>query len=290
MLPLINEGNFMEYYITVNNLSKNYKTVQALKDVSLNIPKGRIVGLLGKNGAGKSTLMKCMLGLLRYEGNITMFNKSITEWKHELYKNVAFIPDVSGLDPRLTVEQIINFSAEVNDSWNADKAKRLFAKSDLPCDQKIGNLSKGMKTKLYLLLTLSKDVDILILDEPTLGLDIVFRKEFYDLLLGEFYDENKTIIISTHQVAEIENILQDVIFIDEGRIILNESVDSLKNRWHIYEVPQNEEDSLMQYNPRVITKTLGHVRALVEGEATLPEAIVTMPNLSEIFIAVTQKK
>lgn len=280
----------MEYYITVNNLSKNYKTVQALKDVSLNIPKGRIVGLLGKNGAGKSTLMKCMLGLLRYEGNITMFNKSITEWKHELYKNVAFIPDVSGLDPRLTVEQIINFSAEVNDSWNADKAKRLFAKSDLPCDQKIGNLSKGMKTKLYLLLTLSKDVDILILDEPTLGLDIVFRKEFYDLLLGEFYDENKTIIISTHQVAEIENILQDVIFIDEGRIILNESVDSLKNRWHIYEVPQNEEDSLMQYNPRVITKTLGHVRALVEGEATLPEAIVTMPNLSEIFIAVTQKK
>ncbi len=280
----------MEHYITVNNLSKNYKTVQALKDVNLNIPKGRIVGLLGKNGAGKSTLMKCMLGLLRYEGDIAMFNKSITEWKQELYKKVAFIPDVSGLDPRLTVEQIINFSAEVNDSWNADKAKRLFIKSDLPGDQKIGNLSKGMKTKLYLLLTLSKDVDILILDEPTLGLDIVFRKEFYDLLLGEFYDENKTIIISTHQVAEIENILQDVIFIDEGRIILNESVDSLKNRWHIYEVPQNEEDSLMQYSPKVITKTLGHVRALVEGKAALPEAVVTMPNLSEIFVAVTQEK
>ncbi|MEA3391887.1 MAG: ABC transporter ATP-binding protein [Candidatus Marinimicrobia bacterium] len=278
----------MEHYIKVKNLTKNYKNVTALQNVDLEIPKGRIIGLMGKNGAGKSTLLKCILGLLRYEGEISMFDKSIREWKHELYGRVAFIPDVSGLDPRLTVEQTIDFTAAVNDSWNWDKSERLFAKSDLPCKQKVATLSKGMKTKLYLLLTLSKDVDVLLLDEPTLGLDIVFRKEFYDLLLGEFYDENKTVIISTHQVAEVENILQDVIFIDKGSILVNESVDTLKDRWHIYEVPQDQEETLMQYNPKVVTKTLGHVRALVEGKVDISDSKKIIPSLAEIFIALTQ--
>jgi len=280
----------MEHYINVKNLTKNYKNVTALQNVDLDIPKGRIIGLMGKNGAGKSTLLKCILGLLRYEGEISMFDKSIREWKHELYGRVAFIPDVSGLDPRLTVKQTIDFTAAVNDSWNWDKSERLFAQSDLPCDQKVATLSKGMKTKLYLLLTLSKDVDILLLDEPTLGLDIVFRKEFYDLLLGEFYDETKTVIISTHQVAEVENILQDVIFIDKGSVLLSESVDALKDRWHIYEVPQDQEESLMKYNPKVVSKTLGHVRALVEGKVEIEEVKAMVPNLSEIFIALTQGK
>lgn len=280
----------MEHYIQVKDLTKNYKTITALNKVSLDIPKGKIIGLMGKNGAGKSTLLKCMLGLLRYEGEISMFGKSISEWKHDLYGRVAFIPDVSGLDPRLTVEQTIDFTAAVNDSWNWDKSKRLFAESDLPCDQKVGTLSKGMKTKLYLLLTLSKDVDVLLLDEPTLGLDIVFRKEFYDLLLGEFYDESKTVIISTHQVAEVENILQDVIFIDKGEILLNKGVDQLKEDWKIIEVPSSQEETLMQHNPKVVTKTLGHVRGLVEGKVQIEDAKFMMPNLSEIFVALTQGK
>ena len=280
----------MEHYIQIKNLTKKYKTITALKDVDLDIPKGKIVGLMGKNGAGKSTLLKCMLGLLRYEGSISMFGKSISEWKHDLYGRVAFIPDVSGLDPRLTVEQTIDFSAAVNESWNWDKSKRLFAESDLPCDQKVGTLSKGMKTKLYLLLTLSKDVDVLLLDEPTLGLDIVFRKEFYDLLLGEFYDEDKTVIISTHQVAEVENILQDVVFIDRGEILLNRPVDQLKEDWKIIEVSNAQEETLMQYNPSVLTKTLGHVRGLVEGKVEIEGAKCMVPNLSEIFVALTQSK
>jgi ABC-2 type transport system ATP-binding protein len=280
----------MEHYITIKDLSKRYKTVEALRRVDLEIPKGSIIGLLGKNGAGKSTLLKCMLGLLRYEGEIELFNKPQSEWKHDLFKRVAFIPDVSGLDLRLTVEQTINYSAEVNDSWNWDKAKRLFAESDLPCSAKAGTLSKGMKTKLYLLLTLSKDVDVLLLDEPTLGLDIVFRKEFYDLLLGEFFDEDKTVIISTHQVAEVENILQEVIFIDEGKILLHESVDALKEKWHIYEAPQSRAEELAAYRPKVMTKTLGRVRALMEGDLQIPDAEVLIPGLSDIFVALTQKK
>ncbi len=280
----------MEHYIKVKDLTKNYKQVAALKNVDLDIPKGRIIGLMGKNGAGKSTLLKCMLGLLKYEGDIDVFNKPIKDWKHELYGRIAFIPDVSGLDPRLTVEQTINFTAAVNKTWNWDKSKKLFAQSDLPCGQKVGTLSKGMKTKLYLLLTLSKEVDILLLDEPTLGLDIVFRKEFYDLLLGEFYDETKTVIISTHQISEVENILQDVIFIDNGKVLINESVDELKGKWHIYEVPQSQEETLMQYNPKVITKTLGHIRALIEGKADITDADIMMPTLAEIFIALTKSK
>jgi ABC-2 type transport system ATP-binding protein len=280
----------MKHYLEIKDLTKNYKTVTALKNIDLDIPAGRIIGLMGKNGAGKSTLLKCMLGLLRYEGSISVFGKPINEWKHELYGRVAFIPDVSGLDPRLTVRQTIDFTAAVNDSWNWDKSERLFAQSDLPCDQKVGTLSKGMKTKLYLLLTLSKDVDVLLLDEPTLGLDIVFRKEFYDLLLGEFYDESKTVVISTHQVAEVENILQDVIFIDKGRILLNASVDELKTEWKIIEVPKSQEETLMTYNPKVVTKTLGSVRGLVEGKADIPGAKFMMPGLSEIFVALTQSK
>jgi ABC-2 type transport system ATP-binding protein len=278
----------MENYISIKDLSKNYKHIEALKHVDLEVPKGRIVGLMGKNGAGKSTLLKCMLGMLRYEGSVSVLGKNINEWKHELYGRIAFIPDVSALDPRLTVEETINYTAAINESWNWDKSKRLFAESELPCAQKVGTLSKGMKTKLYLLLTLSKDVDVLLLDEPTLGLDIVFRKEFYDLLLGEFYDEDKTVIISTHQVAEVENILQDVIIIDKGKILLNQSVDELKSSWHICEVPQSREKELLKYKPQVITNTLGHVRALVKGELNIEGAKTMVPTLSEIFIALTQ--
>ncbi len=280
----------MENYISIKNLSKNYKHVEALRNVDLDIPKGRIVGLMGKNGAGKSTLLKCMLGMLKYEGEVDMFGKDIREWQHELYGRVAFIPDVSGLDPRLTVNETIDYVAAVNESWNWNKSKRLFAQSELPCDQKVGTLSKGMKTKLYLLLTLSKDVDILLLDEPTLGLDIVFRKEFYDLLLGEFYNEDKTVIISTHQVAEVENILQDVIFIDEGRVLLNSSVEELKSKWQVYEVPGDKEEQLKACNPAVITKSLGHFRALLEGEVKIEGAKATVPGLADIFIALTQGK
>jgi len=279
----------MEYYIQTKQLSKNYKTVMALKNVSLSIPKGSIVGLLGKNGAGKSTMLKCIMGLLKYDGEIDVFGKPLNEWNHEIYGRIAFIPDVSGLDPRLTVKETIDFTAAVNESWNSDKARRLFEKSDLPCSMKISQLSKGMKTKLYLLLTLAKDVDVLILDEPTLGLDIAFRKEFYDLLLGEFFEEDKTVIISTHQVAEVENILQDVIFIDEGRLILHDDVHKLKDRWHIYEVPKDKEDELMEYAPKSITRSLGRVRGLIEGKAVVPGAEALVPSLSDIFMAVTQK-
>ena len=279
----------MENEIKIKGLTKDYKQVRALEDINLQISRGRIVGLLGKNGAGKSTLLKCLLDFLRYEGNVEFFGKSIKEWKYDLHTRVAFIPDVSGLDPRLTVQQTMDYAAGINPSWNAEKAERLFAKSELPRDQKVKTLSKGMKTKLYLMLTLSKDVDILLLDEPTLGLDIVFRKEFYDLLLGEFFDESKTVIISTHQVAEVENILQDVVFIDHGKVKLHQAVDTLKKDWSIVEVSANHEQDLMAFNPKATRRSLGKVRGLVEGNIKLSDATIDVPSISDIFVAVVNQ-
>ncbi len=279
----------MENVININGLTKDYKQVRALEDIDLQIPRGRIVGLLGKNGAGKSTLLKCLLDFLHYEGDVAFFGKSLKEWNYDLHTRVAFIPDVSGLDPRLTVQQTIDYAAGINPSWNYDKAERLFAKSELPRDQKVKTLSKGMKTKLYLMLTLAKDVDILLLDEPTLGLDIVFRKEFYDLLLGEFFDDNKTVIISTHQVAEVENILQDVVFIDHGKIKLHQPVDKLKNDWSIVEVSSDREQDLMAFNPKATSRSLGKVRGLVQGNIKLSGATTAIPSVSDIFVAVVNQ-
>ena len=169
-------------------------------------------------------------------------------------------------------------------SWNNDKAKELLTSSDLKPNQKVGTLSKGMKTKLYLLITLSLDVKVLLLDEPTLGLDIVFRKEFFNTILGEFYDEDKTIIISTHQVEEVEQILQDIIFIDEGKIILQQDIEELKNEYSIFTVPSDQKEKLEQHNPKVINKTLGHVSAVLDSKIEIADAQVSRPTLSDLFM------
>lgn len=273
-------------YIVTKGLTKDYGKLRALADVDLELGAGRIVGLLGKNGAGKSTLLKCLLGLLRYGGRVEVMGRDLKEWKEDLYGRVAFIPDVSGLDPRLTVAETLAYASGVNANWNAEKSRRLFSGSGLPEKQKVGTLSKGMKTKLYLLLTLSREVDILLLDEPTLGLDIVFRKSFYDMLLGEYYDESKLVLVSTHQVSELENILDEVIFIDGGRILLHSGVPELKERWKRVELPASREGELRGMPVRQISRGLGKVQGLVEGAVNLKDAHIGMPTLSEIFVAV----
>lgn len=271
--------------ISIKDLNKYYSKFQALKNVNLEIPRGRIIGLLGKNGAGKSTLMRCILGFLKYDGEISICGDTLKELKENVFNKVAFIPDVSSLDDRLTVKQTIAYVSAMNPSWNQEKAESLLMKSDLPQKQKVKNLSKGMKTKLYLLITLSLDVEILLLDEPTLGLDIVFRKEFFNTILGEFYDETKTIIISTHQVEEVEHILQDIIFIDKGEIILNEDIEQLKATLNIISLPSDRENELDSHNPLYKTKTLGRINAVVNSDVIIEGAEYNTPSLSDIFLA-----
>jgi ABC-2 type transport system ATP-binding protein len=274
-----------EPIMSIQGLSKRFKNVQALKDVSLEIPRGRIIGLLGKNGAGKSTLMRCMLGFLKYQGDIRYHGRKLEHNDSSIFRNVAFIPDVSALDDRLTVAQTIAYVKGVNPGWNDKKADSLLEKSDLPLKQKVKTLSKGMKTKLYLLLVLSLDVEFLLLDEPTIGLDIVFRKEFFNTILGEFYDETKTILISTHEVNEVEHILQDIIFIDKGKIILYDDIELLKQKYLEVKVPREYAEELRRHNPLQVWEGLGFVHGLVESRLDIDVAEYGEPQLADLFIA-----
>ncbi len=189
------------------------------------------------------------------------------------------------MDDRLTVKQSIDFVSRVNPSWKESTALNLLSKSKLPLKQKIGNLSKGMKTKLYLLLTLSLDVDLLLLDEPTLGLDIEFRKEFFNTILGEFFDDNKTIIISTHQVEEIEHILQDIVFMNDGKVLLHENIDEMKSKYSNIIVPVERRKELMDSNARQINYMLGKISAIVSSDVKIDGAEYKRPLLSDLFLA-----
>ncbi|HCX72699.1 MAG TPA: multidrug ABC transporter ATP-binding protein [Candidatus Cloacimonas sp.] len=272
-------------YISIRGLSKYYGKQKALNNINLEIPKGRIVGLLGKNGAGKSTLMRSILGFLKYEGQIKILGEDIAHNAMVTKKDIAFIPDVSCLDDRLTVGQTIDYVKNVNFNWDEATAERLLKKSDLPLNKKVSALSKGMKTKLYLLITLALDVKILLLDEPTLGLDILFRKEFFNTILGEFYNSEKTIIISTHQVEEVEHILQDIIFIDYGNLILYENVQNLKDKYNIISVPCSQKNALLAYQPQMMHEALGKVHAIVKSEVQIEGAEYNRPGLSDLFVA-----
>lgn len=271
--------------IETQGLTKYFKDLKALDNVNLEIPRGRIIGLLGKNGAGKSTLMRCMLGFLKYTGEIRLFETKLKSHNESIHNHIAFIPDVSSLDDRLTVQQTMEYVAGLNSAWNEVKAEKLLLKSRLPKNKKVGKLSKGMKTKLYLLITLSLDVKVLLLDEPTLGLDIEFRKNFFNTILGEFYDANRTIIISTHQVEEVEHILQDIIFIDDGKIVLYDEVEKLKNSYHFIEVPNDRKDELMKLNPLTVNHSLGKVGAIIKEKINIEGAEYSRPSLSDLFLA-----
>lgn len=270
----------------VRNLSKYYRKFKALDDVSIQLGRGKIIGLLGKNGAGKSTLMRSMLGFLAHGGEVILDGQVLAHRDQRVFEKVAFIPDVSGLDDRLTVKQTMDYVRGVNPRWNEATAEKLFAISNLPLNKKVGKLSKGMKTKLYLLITLSLDVNYLLLDEPTLGLDIAFRKEFFNTILGEFFDEDKTILISTHQVEEVEDLLQEIIFIDNGKILMHEEVEVLKDKYRIVSLPADRAEEIMRHAPKSVSRTLGFISAVLDSSIEIEGATYARANLADIFMAV----
>lgn len=275
-----------EIIYQTQHLTKYYRKFKALDDVNLSLGRGKIIGLLGKNGAGKSTLMRCMLGFLNHEGEVSLSGQRIDHRDHRVFEDVAFIPDVSGLDDRLTVQQTIAYIRGVNPRWNEERAEKLLAISNLPLKLKVSKLSKGMKTKLYLLITLSLDVNFLLLDEPTLGLDIAFRKEFFNTILGEFFDEEKTILISTHQAEEVEDLLQEVIFIDSGRILLHEDMEGLKSRLRVVTLPIDRSSEILAHNPKLVSKTLGSISAVLDSGIEIEGATYSRANLADLFLSV----
>lgn len=209
-----------ESVITARNLSKTFGSFQALKNASFDIPKGRIVGVIGANGAGKTTLLNAILGLSSCDGDLTVLGLDPKHDRDALMQDVCFIADVATLPKWMKVSDVFDYVEGVHPRFDRQMAETYLKRTTVPMDRKIKALSKGMIVQVHLAVVMSIDAKLLVLDEPTLGLDIIFRKNFYSDLLEEYFDEERTILITTHNVEEIEHILSDVIFVRDGEIVL----------------------------------------------------------------------
>ncbi len=217
--------------VSARGLRKAYKNTLALDDTRFEIPAGRIVGLIGPNGAGKTTALKAILGLIPFEGELQVLGKDPRTQRDALMNDICFIADVAVLPRWITVAQAIEFVAGVHPRFDAARCQRFLEGTQLKPGMKVREMSKGMIVQLHLALVMAIDARLLVLDEPTLGLDILYRKQFYQRLLEDYFDENKTILVTTHQVEEIEHILTDVMFIRAGKIVLETAMDTLGERY-----------------------------------------------------------
>ncbi len=225
------DTTFAPGVVSARGLRKAYKNKVALDDTSFDIPTGRIVGLIGPNGAGKTTALKAILGLIPFDGQLSVLGRDPRTQRDELMRDVCFIADVAVLPRWIRVKEAIEFVAGVHPRFDRAKCERFLAHTQLKPHLKVRELSKGMIVQLHLALVMAIDARLLVLDEPTLGLDILYRKQFYQRLLEDYFDEEKTILVTTHQVEEIEHILTDVMFIRDGKVVLNNDMDTLGERF-----------------------------------------------------------
>jgi ABC-2 type transport system ATP-binding protein len=221
----------MTSLITARGVTKRFGDFRAVDDVSFDIEKGRIMGLIGPNGAGKTTLLKALLGLTDCEGELSVLGFDPFRQRKEMMQNICFIADVAVLPRWIRVSQLLDFVASIHPGFSRDAAEKLLAQTKILKASKVRELSKGMVTQLHLSIIAAIDAKLLVLDEPTLGLDIIYRKEFYANLLNDYFDGERTILITTHQVEEVENLLTDIMFINDGRILLDASMDSLPEKF-----------------------------------------------------------
>jgi len=217
--------------IEARGLRKAFGTTIALDGVNLRVEEGRILGLIGPNGAGKTTALNAILGLTAYQGELNVLGRDPWSQRDQLMRDVCFIADVAVLPRWMRVSQALDYVAGVHPRFDRAKAESFLAKTTIGRTSKIRTLSKGMVTQLHLALVMAIDAKLLVLDEPTLGLDILFRKQFYDSLLNDYFDRSRTILVTTHQVEEIQNVLTDVMFINRGRIVFDSSMDQLESRY-----------------------------------------------------------
>ncbi|MEO8365233.1 MAG: ABC transporter ATP-binding protein [Pseudoxanthomonas sp.] len=217
--------------ISARNLRKAYRSKLALNDTSFEIEAGRIIGLIGPNGAGKTTALKAILGLIPFDGDLKVLGMDPRKQRDELMNDVCFIADVAVLPRWIKVKEAIDFVDGIHPRFDRAKCERFIANTQLNANLRVREMSKGMIVQLHLALVMAIDAKLLVLDEPTLGLDILYRKQFYQRLLEDYFDEQKTIIITTHQVEEIENILTDVMFIRDGKIVLTAAMDEVAERY-----------------------------------------------------------
>ena len=278
----------MTAIISAKGLTRRYGKTVAVDNISFDIPAGRIVGLIGPNGSGKTTALKAILGLAPFEGELNVLGLDPRTQRDELMQQVCFIADVAILPRWLRVKDAVDFVAGVHPKFDRVKAERYLANTKLKPSMKVKEMSKGMVVQLHLALVMAIDAQLLVLDEPTLGLDILYRKQFYQHLLEEYFDQNKTIIITTHQVEEIEHILTDLIFIREGRLVLLSTMDEVGVRFSEVMVSAEKTDQARALKPIDERQVFGKSVMLFDGVSreTL-EALgeVRTPGIADIFVA-----
>ena len=217
--------------IEARGLRKAFGSTVALDGINLRVEEGRILGLIGPNGAGKTTALNAILGLTPYEGELRVLGRDPWTEREQLMRDVSFIADVAVLPRWIRVSQLLDYVAGVHPRFDRAKAEALLARTTIKRNSKVRELSKGMVTQLHLAIVMAIDARLLVLDEPTLGLDILYRKQFYDSLLNDYFDRNRTIVVTTHQVEEIQDVLTDIMFIDRGRIVFDCSMEDFQSRY-----------------------------------------------------------
>ena len=275
--------------IEARGLRKSFGTTVALDGVDLRVEEGRILGLIGPNGAGKTTALNAILGLTPYQGELRVLGREPWTERDQLMRDVCFIADVAVLPRWIRVSQVLDYVTGIHPRFDRAKAEGFLAKTTIRHASRVRELSKGMVAQLHLALVMSIDARLLVLDEPTLGLDILYRKQFYDSLLNGYYDRSRTIIVTTHQVEEIQNVLTDVMFIDRGRIVFNCSMEEFESRY--LEVMVNPEQLAaaralrpMHERPALGRNVLLFDRVDRQQLAALGE--VRTPSIADLFVAV----
>tara|TARA_B100000678_G_scaffold37633_1_gene27442 strand:+ start:720 stop:1595 length:876 start_codon:yes stop_codon:yes gene_type:complete len=280
-----------EVVIKANNISKKYDDSYALDGIDIEVSKGQIMGLIGPNGAGKSTFLQSVLGLLKTEGNLEVLGLDPRKDRHKLLKEVCSITDVAVLPKWMTVAQLLRYMEGVHPSFDINKCISILSRTNIKLPSKIKVLSRGMVVQLHLSLVMAINAKVLILDEPTLGLDLVYRKDFYSQLIEDYYEGNKTILISTHQVEEIEGVLSDAVFMNQGRIVMKDSIESINKKYLELRPDQKYLDDAKSLKPLHQRTELGRSVLLFENvEKEKLEAFgeVRPPVIANLFMAIME--
>jgi ABC-2 type transport system ATP-binding protein len=275
--------------IEARGLRKTYGATKALDGFDLTVEPGRILGVVGPNGAGKTTALNAILGLVPCEGSLKVLGRDPWAERDALVREASFIADVAVLPRWLEVSQALDFAAGVHPRFDRAKAESLLARTDVRHDARVGKLSKGMVAQLHLSLVLAIDAKLLVLDEPTLGLDLLYRKRFFDSLLGDWYDGERTIVVSTHQVDEVQHVLTDLVFVRRGRVVLATSMEAFESRYAEVLVKPDAAADARALAPIAERAVFGRSLFLFDGadrDALAALGEVRTPGIADVFVAV----
>jgi ABC-2 type transport system ATP-binding protein len=275
--------------IEARGLHKSFGATHALDGIDLRVEDGRILGLIGPNGAGKTTALNAILGLTSFQGDLRVLGRNPWTERDLLMRDVSFIADVAVLPRWIRVSNALDYVGGVHPRFDRSKAERFLTRTSIRSTSKVRELSKGMVAQLHLAIVMAIDARLLVLDEPTLGLDILYRKQFYDSLLNDYYDRNRTIIVTTHQVEEIQDVLTDVVFIDRGRIVLVSSLEEIESRFTESLVSPSNLEAARSLKPIYERQSLGRSVLLfdrVDRSRLAALGDVRTPSIADLFVAV----